>query len=88
MANLTNLAAARLLIATLTDADKLALLKDQLLGNLGFDCQDACDLMDATSEAFGDDYQFIEEAIEADGAEDFDGGRFDFATSRGLRSAA
>lgn len=88
MTNITNLAAARLLIATLTDTDKLALLKDQLLGNLGFACQDACDLMDATSEAFGKDYRFIEEAIEADGADDYDGGRFDFVTSRGLRSAA
>jgi hypothetical protein len=88
--NLTNLEAARLLIAKLTDTDKLALLSDQLLGGLGFDSPSAADLMQGTSDAFDAEYRFIEEAIEADlidRSEDYDGGRWDFAASRGLVAA-
>lgn len=88
MTAVTNLDAARLLIGTLTDTDKLALLQDQLWGDLGLDCEQASMLMDRVADTLGDNLEGIEEAIEADGADDYDGGRFDFVTSRGLRSAA
>lgn len=88
MTAVTNLDAARLLIGTLTDTDKLTLLQEQLWGDLGIQCEDAGILIDRVADALGDVLDGIEEAIEADGADDYDGGRFDFETSRGLRSAA
>jgi hypothetical protein len=88
---LTNLEVARLLISKLSDTDKLALLSDQLEGDLCFDSQDAMDATCDLYDAFRACFDSLQEAIEADLIEpddDYDGGRWDFATSRGLRSAA
>lgn len=88
---LTNLEAARLLISKLTDTDKLALLSDQLEGDLCFDSQAAMDATCDLHAAYLACFDSLQEAIEADlidYREDYDGGRWDFATSRGLRSAA
>lgn len=82
-----NLQAARLLIATLTDTEKLTLLGEQLEGPLCFDSQDAIDLMCDVVDAYGAVLKHVEEAIEdslIDKSDDYDGGRYDFYTTRGI----
>jgi len=84
---MNNLNASRLLIATLTDTDKLALLSEQLEGNLSFDSQDAIDALGDVLDAFYASYDRIGDAVDAalvDRADDYDGGRFDFYASRGV----
>ena len=81
------LTAARLIIAALSDTDKLTLLGEQIEGPLSFDSQDAIDAMYGVDYAFRAAFNNIEEAIAdslIDQSDDYDGGRFDFATSRGL----
>jgi hypothetical protein len=83
-----NLDAARLLIATLTDADKLTLLGEQLEGPLGFESQDAIDAMCVVVDAYCIAFDGIEEAITnslTDQSDDYDGGRYDFNTTRGVK---
>ena len=84
----SNLDAARLLIATLTDADKLTLLGEQLEGPLGFEGQDAIDAMCVVVDAYCIAFDGIEEAITnslTDQSDDYDGGRYDFNTTRGVK---
>lgn len=86
-APLSKLAAARLLIASLTDADKWALLGEQLEGDLCFDDQAAVDALGPVTDAYRAGFEHIDELVDAamfDPSDDYDGGRFDFATSRGL----
>ena len=86
-APLTKLAAARLLIASLTDADKWRLLGEQLEGDLCFDDEAAVDALGPVTDAYCSSYEEIDELIDAtmfDPSDDYDGGRFDFETSRGL----
>jgi len=77
----------RLLISSLSDMDKLTLLGEQLEGLLAFEGQDALDLMCGVVDAYGAAYHNIEEAIAAsliDKSDDYDGGRFDYESSRGI----
>jgi len=86
--SINNLDAARLLIATLTDADKLTLLGEQLEGPLGFEGQDAIDAMCVVVDAYCIAFDGIEETIAdslIDQSDDYDGGRFDYLTSRGVK---
>ena len=85
--SINNLDAARLLIATLTDTDKLTLLGEQLEGPLAFDGQDAIDAMCEVVDAYYVAFDHIQEAIAdslIDKSDDYDGGRFDYYTSRGV----
>lgn len=85
MPNPTKLEAARAAIAALTDADKWTLLRDQLEGDLCFDSQDAMDAISDVYDAYRASYERIDEAVDASMVEpDYDGGAYDFATSRGL----
>jgi hypothetical protein len=83
---MTKLEAARAAIAALTDADKWTLLRDQLEGDLCFDSQDACDATCNLTDALAASFERIDEAVDAsmDEPDGYDGGLFDFATSRGL----
>jgi hypothetical protein len=85
---MTKLEAARAAIAALTDADKWTLLRDQIEGDLCFDSQDACDATCDLTDALAASYERIDEAVDASMVEPdgYDGGLFDFATSRGLNS--
>jgi hypothetical protein len=83
----TKLEAARAAIAALTDADKLTLLGDQLEGDLCFDSQDACDALGDVIDSYRACYDAVDEAIDAsDPTDDYDGGEWDWATSRGVQS--
>jgi hypothetical protein len=83
----SKLSEARLLIAALSDTDKLTLLGEQLEGPLAFEGQDALDAMCEVVDAYYVSFNHIEEAI-ADSlieqSDDYDGGRFDYLTSRGV----
>lgn len=82
------LEAARQLIAKMTDANKWTLLRDQLEGDLCFDSQDAMDAISDVYDAYRASYERIDEAVDASMVEPdgYDGGAYDFATSRGLNS--
>jgi hypothetical protein len=83
----STLDAVRLLIGTLNDEDKLTLLSEQLEGPLCFDSQDAVDLMCDVVDAYGAVLNHVQEAIAdslTDKSDDYDGGRYDFYTTRGV----
>ena len=84
----STLDAVRHLIATLNDEEKLTLLTEQLEGPLCFDSQDAVDLMCEVVDAYGAVLNHVEEAIAdslTDKSDDYDGGRYDFYTTRGVK---
>jgi len=83
----SKLEAARAAIAALTDADKWTLLRDQLEGDLCFDSQDACDATCDLTDALRASFERIDEAVDAsmvDRGEYYDGGAWDWQTSRGV----
>lgn len=82
---MTKLEAARAAIAALSDADKWTLLGEQLEGDLCFASQDAVDATCDITDAYRASYERIDEAVDASMVEpDYDGGLFDFVTSRGV----
>jgi hypothetical protein len=83
------LEAAIIAYAALTDADKATFTGLQLDGGddrLAFDDQGIADAFSDVTDAYRASYERIEEAVDASMVEPdgYDGGLFDFATSRGL----
>lgn len=68
----------------LSDAQKVNLIGHLLEG--GFDDEDIADALSDTIDAYAEAYKGIQNILDdqtADPTEDYDGGRFDWETSRG-----
>ena len=72
-------------VEALSDAQKVDLIGRLLEG--GFDDEDIVDALSSTINAFDAAYKGIQNILDdpiADPADDYDGGRFDWETSRGV----
>jgi hypothetical protein len=91
---MTKLEAAITAYAAMTDADKAAFLGLQLDGGddrLAFDDQDIADAFSDVSDAYRDSFERIDEAVDTsmvDRGECYDGGAWDWQTSRGVTARA